>query len=219
MGKEVMSLLCDRDLLRAMDSGDLAVTVDGERVERSALQAASVELHLGAEYAVPKAHRWEHAIVNASDPPVNLFVKHRVLDGDGFNMPPGAFYLVCTAERVRLSRNLAARVDGKSTLGRLGLDVHSTAGFIDPGFDGEVTLELYNKAPYSIWLVQGMPIAQLVCERLTCPTERPYGTAGLGSRYQNSVGVVEPRRAKMIPLSEVVLPAAEKVPNTSFLGA
>jgi dCTP deaminase len=208
MGKEVMSLLCDRDLLRAMDTGDLQVTVDGERVERSAFQAASIELHLGSEYARPRSQRWENAIVDADEPPDHLFVRH-LLHNHGINgllMKPQEFLLVCTAERVTLSRNLAARVDGKSTLGRLGLDVHSTAGFIDPGFSGEVTLELYNKAPYSIRLRQGMPIAQLVCERLTCPAERPYGTAGLGSRYQNSDGVVAPRRATMISLSEVVLP-------------
>jgi dCTP deaminase len=194
-----------------MERGDLKVEPP---VERLSVNAASVELHLGGTYLLP-SFQMQYAVVDAEDPPDNLFVEHSFKDHgiNGLLVRPQQFMLVATAEFVDLSRNLAAKVDGKSTLGRLGLDVHSTAGFIDPGFRGNITLELYNKSPYSIRLTEGMAIAQLVCERLTCPAERPYGAAGLGSRYQDSVGPVQPRRATMVPLSEVLLPAADRLPD------
>jgi dCTP deaminase len=96
--------------------------------------------------------------------------------------------LGATLERLRLPDDLVARLDGKSSLGRLGLQVHSTAGLADPGFEGQITLELSNVASLPITIYPGMRVAQLVFERLTTPADRPYGHGGLGSKYQGQAG-------------------------------
>lgn len=101
---------------------------------------------------------------------------------------PGEFALATTAETVHIPRDLAARVEGKSSLGRLGLSVHITAGFIDAGFNGQITLELKNETNCTMMFEVGMPIAQLCFYELTAPAEHPYGSEGLGSHYQGQVG-------------------------------
>jgi dCTP deaminase len=112
-----------------------------------------------------------------------------------FILHPGEFVLASTYELVSLPDDVAARLEGKSSLGRLGLLTHSTAGFIDPGFSGHVTLELSNVATLPIKLWPGMKIGQLCLFRLSSPAEHPYGSAGSGSRYQNQRGPTASRSA------------------------
>ena len=102
---------------------------------------------------------------------------------------PGQFILGSTMETVTMSDDLAARVEGKSSLGRLGLAVHITAGFIDPGFSGQITLEFKNMGNEEIMLRRGQYVAQLSFHQLTGKARRPYGSAGLGSHYQNQEGI------------------------------
>ena len=108
-------------------------------------------------------------------------------------LKPGEFALATTAETVHIPNDLAARVEGKSSLGRLGLSVHITAGFIDAGFNGQITLELKNETAYTMIFEVGMPIAQLCFYELTASAARPYGSSGLGSHYQGQVGTTPSR--------------------------
>lgn len=110
------------------------------------------------------------------------------LYGDPFVLHPGEFALACTYERFTIPPHLAARVEGKSSLGRIGLVVHLTAGFIDPGFNGQITLELTNLSNLPVLLWPGMKIAQLCLMVMSSPPEYPYGSPGLGSRYQDASG-------------------------------
>ena len=178
-----MSLLCDRDLKRALKTGMLAVNPMPREI-----QPASIEVHLG--------QRFWMLLAGPAQGPINPFQDTaddwRGIEVDTFALAPGQFALGQTVEYICVGRELAARVDGKSTLGRYGLSVHCTAGFIDPGFEGVVTLELHNQGPRAIQLVAGMPIGQLVCERTTGPVERPYGAQDLGSHYQGSTWPVRP---------------------------
>ena len=111
-----------------------------------------------------------------------------VADGEAFLLHPGEFVLGSTLERVGVPNNLVARVEGKSSLGRLGLVIHSTAGFIDAGFDGHVTLELANLANLPITLYPGMKIGQISFITMTSPAEKPYGSGAQGSKYQGQRG-------------------------------
>ncbi|HEY1394975.1 dCTP deaminase [Roseateles sp.] len=134
-----------------------------------AIQPASIDLHLG------KQLRW-------------TFGDTMELNKREVWLSPGVFILAHTAEHVTIPRHLVAQLNGKSSLGRLGLAIHITAGFIDPGFSGQITLELHNYSQDAVRLDRGMPIGQLVLMRLTAPAERPYGSAGLGSHYQGQTG-------------------------------
>lgn len=113
----------------------------------------------------------------------------RLFDDGGVTcLEPGEFALATTMETVRIPADVAARIEGKSSLGRLGLSTHITAGFIDAGFNGQITLELKNETQQTIFLTRGMPISQLCFYKLDAPAETPYGTPGLGSHYQGQVG-------------------------------
>jgi dCTP deaminase len=111
-----------------------------------------------------------------------------VIEGEALILHPGEFVLGSTAERVRLPDDLVARLEGKSSLGRLGLLIHSTAGFVDAGWDGHLTLELSNVANLPITVYPSMKIGQISFLRMTTPADRPYGSSGLGSKYQNQWG-------------------------------
>ena len=156
-------MLSDRDILRAMDTGDLTITPLGD----GAVQPASVDLSIG-----PYLSSLDGEMVK----PLPCEIE------------PGEFWLGSTLEEVHLSPALAARVEGKSSMGRLGLAVHITAGFIDPGFQGQITLELHNVSPRPIRLMPGMRVSQLSVYRLSSPAQQPYGTPGLGSHYQGQQG-------------------------------
>lgn len=125
--------------------------------------------------------------------------------GEKFGMEPHDFLLASTVERVRLPTDLVGRIEGKSSLARLGLFVHVTAGFVDPGFNGFITLELYCANPRGIWLYPGMPIAQIAFERLGAHAASPYGADGRDSKYQDSVepGPVPSRYHMNFPIEEL----------------
>ncbi|MET8571797.1 dCTP deaminase [Streptomyces sp. NPDC004783] len=175
-------LLSDRDLHDAISRGQLGVAPFDEAM----LQPASIDVRLDRSFRVFESHR--HACIDPAAEQDDLVRPVRVENGEPFVLHPGEFVLASTYERVHLPRHLAARLEGKSSLGRLGLITHSTAGFIDPGFEGHVTLELANVATLPIKLWPGMKIGQLCVFQLTSPAEHPYGSALRGSRYQGQRG-------------------------------
>lgn len=175
-------LLSDRDLHAAISDGRLGI----DPFDEAMLQPASIDVRLDADFRVFENHR--HACIDPSVEQDDLTRLVQVDDGEAFVLHPGEFVLASTYERVRLSDGLAARLEGKSSLGRLGLITHSTAGFIDPGFEGHVTLELSNLASLPIKLWPGMKIGQLCVFGLSSSAEHPYGSAVRGSRYQGQRG-------------------------------
>jgi dCTP deaminase len=175
-------LLSDRDLTTEIKAGNLQL----DPFEPELLQPSSIDVRLDRLFGVFNNHLYTHI-----DPALrqdDLTTVVEVADGDPFVLHPGEFVLGSTLEVMTLGDNLAGRLEGKSSLGRLGLLTHSTAGFIDPGFSGHVTLELSNVATLPIKLWPGMKIGQLCIFRLSSPAENPYGSAVYGSRYQGQRG-------------------------------
>jgi dCTP deaminase len=149
------------------------------------VQPASVDLRLGSSFQVFHNHRV--SAIDLADLPGDLTEQVVVDDGKPFVIHPGEFVLGRTLEWVRLPDDIVARIEGKSSLGRLGLIVHATAGFVDPGFEGTLTLEITNLTRVPIKLYADRPIAQLSFMALDRPAERPYGHPDLGSHYQGQV--------------------------------
>jgi dCTP deaminase len=175
-------LLSDRDLKAALASGRLGLAPYDEAM----VQPSSIDVRLDRYFRVFANHRYTHI-----DPAVAQDDLTELLEPDGdepFILHPGEFVLGSTLEVISLADDLAARLEGKSSLGRLGLLTHSTAGFIDPGFSGHVTLELSNVANLPIKLYPGMKIGQICVLPLTSPSEHPYGSSVYGSRYQGQRG-------------------------------
>ena len=175
-------LLSDQDIRKEVEAGRVRLDpFDAEMV-----QPSSIDVRLDRFFRVFENHRYD-AIDPASDQPdLTRMIQP---SGDGpFILHPGEFVLASTYEVVTLPDDVAGRLEGKSSLGRLGLLTHSTAGFIDPGFSGHVTLELSNVATLPIKLWPGMKIGQLCLFRLSSPAEHPYGSAAYGSRYQGQRG-------------------------------
>ncbi|WP_219466462.1 dCTP deaminase [Nonomuraea rhizosphaerae] len=175
-------LLSDRDILAEIDLGRLAL----DPFDRDMLQPSSIDVRLDRFFRVFENHRYPHIDPSVEQPDLTRMVEP---DGDEpFILHPGEFVLGSTYELISLPDDLASRLEGKSSLGRLGLLTHSTAGFIDPGFNGHVTLELSNVATLPIKLWPGMKIGQLCVFRLSSPAEYPYGSSKYGSRYQGQRG-------------------------------
>jgi dCTP deaminase len=175
-------LLSDRDILAEIETKNIVI----EPYDEKLLQPSSIDFRLDRYFRVFENHRYPHI-----DPAADQSDLTRLVEPDGdepFILHPGEFVLGSTYEVVTLGDDLAARVEGKSSLGRLGLLTHATAGFIDPGFSGHVTLELANVATLPIKLYPGMKIGQLCFFRLSSPAEHPYGSAKYGSRYQGQRG-------------------------------
>jgi dCTP deaminase len=175
-------LLSDRDIRAEVDAGRVVL----EPYDATMVQPSSVDVRLDRYFRVFENHRYPHI-----DPSVEQADLTRLVEPVGsepFILHPGEFVLASTYEVVSLPDDIAARLEGKSSLGRLGLLTHSTAGFIDPGFSGHVTLELSNVATLPITLWPGMKIGQLCFFRLSSPAEHPYGSAVHGSRYQGQRG-------------------------------
>ncbi len=175
-------LLSDRDIRGEVDRGRVVV----EPFEAAMVQPSSIDVRLDRFFRVFENHRYPHIDPAEEQPELTRLVEP---DGDEpFVLHPGEFVLASTYEVITLPDDVAGRLEGKSSLGRLGLLTHSTAGFIDPGFSGHVTLELSNVATLPIKLWPGMKIGQLCLFRLSSPAEHPYGSAAYGSRYQNQRG-------------------------------
>jgi dCTP deaminase len=155
------------------------------------VQPASVDLRLGDTFRVFHNHRISS--IDLREPPGNLTEEVRIPEGETFVIHPGEFCLGRTLEWVELPDDIVARIEGKSSLGRLGLIVHATAGFCDPGWKGTLTLELNNLTRVPIKLTPGLLIAQLSFMTLDRPARRPYGSAELGSHYQGQREATESR--------------------------
>jgi dCTP deaminase len=175
-------LLSDRDLRAAIDSGDLGLDPFDEKM----IQPSSIDVRLDRFFRVFANHRYTH--IDPSEQQDDLTVPVEPDGDEPFILHPGEFVLGSTLEVISLSEKLASRLEGKSSLGRLGLLTHSTAGFIDPGFSGHVTLELSNVANLPIKLYPGMKIGQICVLQLSSPSEHPYGSSIYGSRYQDQRG-------------------------------
>jgi dCTP deaminase len=175
-------LLSDKDIRAEIDAGRVKI----EPYDPAMVQPSSIDVRLDRFFRVFENHRYPHI-----DPAVEQTDLTRLVEqsgDDAFILHPGEFVLASTYEVVTLPDDIASRLEGKSSLGRLGLLTHSTAGFIDPGFSGHVTLELSNVATLPIKLWPGMKIGQLCMFRLTSPAEHPYGSERYGSRYQGQRG-------------------------------
>ncbi|MDQ1658795.1 MAG: dCTP deaminase [Cryptosporangiaceae bacterium] len=175
-------LLSDQDLTAELKSGRLGL----EPFEPSLVQPSSVDVRLDRWFRVFNNTKYTH--IDPSQQQDELTTLVEAPDGEPFVLHPGEFVLGSTLEIVSLPDDLAGRLEGKSSLGRLGLLTHSTAGFIDPGFSGHVTLELSNVANLPITLWPGMKIGQLCIFRLSSPASAPYGSSVYGSRYQGQRG-------------------------------
>ncbi|WP_307737201.1 dCTP deaminase [uncultured Varibaculum sp.] len=175
-------LLSDRDIAKLCASEEIEI----DPYDPQMIQPASIDVRLDRYFRLFDNHKY--SVIDPALPQDDLTHLVDVGQSAPFVLHPGEFVLGSTLERVRLAENLAARLEGKSSLGRLGLLTHSTAGFIDPGFNGHVTLELSNTATMPILLYPGMKIGQLCFFQLSSSAEKPYGSKERGSRYQGQRG-------------------------------
>ncbi|MBA3329786.1 MAG: dCTP deaminase [Actinobacteria bacterium] len=175
-------VLADRTIARELLAGRIEI----EPYDETQLQPSSVDVRVDRYFRV--FHNARYPFIDVKEPQEELTELVEIDGETPFILHPGEFVLGSTLERVRLPDDLVARLEGKSSLGRLGLLIHSTAGFIDPGWDGHVTLELSNVANLPITIYYGMKIGQISFVRMTEPALAPYGSAALGSKYQGQRG-------------------------------
>ncbi len=175
-------ILSDRTIREELASGRIVIDPLGE----GALQPSSVDLHCDRFFRVFRNHTTR--VIDVKEDQTDLTELVEVGEGDAFILHPGEFALGSTAERVAVPDDLVARLEGKSSLGRLGLLIHSTAGFVDAGWDGHLTLEPSNVANLPITIYPRMKIGQISFLRMTTPAEHPYGTGALGSKYRGQRG-------------------------------
>jgi len=176
-------VLSDRTIRQEIESGRIVI----DPFEPSNVQPSSVDVRVDRQFRV--FHNARYPYIDVRQPMDDLTELVEVSGEEPFILHPGEFVLGQTLERVTLPDDLVARLEGKSSLGRLGLLIHSTAGFVDSGFSGNLTLELSNVANLPITIYHGMPIGQISFMRMDGPVERPYGTGEAGSKYQ---GQAEP---------------------------
>ncbi|MEM9193898.1 MAG: dCTP deaminase [Myxococcota bacterium] len=183
-------ILSDRDLREKLESGHIGIDpLDDPELQ---IQPASVDLRLASTFV---SYKLPHVpCIDPRDPSTFEHVTETIEigEGDGYVLQPGEFALGSTYERVRIPDDLVARVEGRSSIGRIAVVVHATAGFIDPGFEGRITLELSNLGRCAVKLYPGMRISQVVFHTMTSPAERPYGSER-GSKYQGQDGPIASR--------------------------
>jgi dCTP deaminase len=175
-------VLSDRTIRRLVDEGRIGIDPYAPEL----MQPSSLDVRVDRYFRVFRNSRYPFIDVKAKQEELTELVE--VAGDEAFILHPGEFVLGSTLERVTLPDDLVARLEGKSSLGRLGLLIHSTAGFIDPGWDGHVTLELSNVANLPITIYPEMKIGQLSFVQLSEPAQKPYGSAGIGSKYQGQRG-------------------------------
>jgi dCTP deaminase len=180
-------VLSDRTIRTEIEAGRIVF----DPFDESMIQPSSVDVRVDNKFRV--FHNARRAYIDVREPMEDLTELVTAEDDRPFILHPGEFVLGQTLERVSLPSDLVARLEGKSSLGRLGLLIHSTAGFVDAGFEGTLTLELSNVANLPITIYHGMPIGQISFMRMDEPVERPYGTAEAGSKYQ---GQAEPTASR-----------------------
>ena len=175
-------ILSDRDIRTAIAAGDIGIDPFDERD----VQPSSVDLHVDRFFRT--FHNARHPFIDVKLPMDDLTEVVEVKEEEAFILHPGEFVLGSTMEYVKLPNHLVARLEGKSSLGRLGLLIHSTAGYVDPGFEGHLTLELSNVANLPITIYPNMKIGQISFFQLTSEAENPYGSGAVGSKYQGQRG-------------------------------
>jgi dCTP deaminase len=180
-------ILSDRDIKEALKAGKINI----EPLYDGALQPASVDLHLGAKFLIFR--NTEHAFIDVREPIAGLMEEVEISGDRPFIIHPGEFALGVTIEKITLGDEMVGRLEGKSSLGRIGIIIHATAGFIDPGNSLKPTLELHNIGSLPVKLYYDMPIAQIAFMQLSSPAEKPYGVER-GSKYY---GALEPQASKM----------------------
>ena len=171
-------ILSDRDIRSAIEAGRIVI----DPFTPEAIQPSSVDLHVDRRFRVFRNNRYPFIDVRTDQPDLTELVE--IDPEQPFILHPGEFVLGSTLERVSLPDDLVARLEGKSSLGRLGLLIHSTAGYVDPGWDGNLTLELSNVANLPITLYYGMKIGQISFQRMSSPVEVAYGDDRIGSKYR-----------------------------------
>jgi dCTP deaminase len=177
-----VTVLSDRTIKEELAAGRLVI----DPLDENDIQPASVDLHLDRVFRIFRVTRRPY--VDVRQPMEDLTELVSIEDDEPFIIQPGTFVLGSTLESVTLPDDIVARVDGRSSLGRLGLLVHATAGYVDPGWMGKLTLELSNQLRMPIALYYGMTISQISFLRISTPVDRPYGSEGLGSKYQGQTG-------------------------------
>ena len=175
-------ILSDRSIREQIEAGRIVI----EPFDPRCVQPSSVDLHVDRVFRT--FHNARYPFIDVKRPMEDLTELVEVRDGETFILHPGEFVLGSTLERIALPDDLVARLEGKSSLGRLGLLIHSTAGYVDPGWDGFLTLELSNVANLPITIYPGMKIGQISFFRLTTAAEMPYGSGSAGSKYQGQRG-------------------------------
>ena len=190
-------LLSDRDIRAEIESGRIGL----EPFDPAMVQPASVDIRLDRFFRTFENHRYQFIDPREDQPDMTRPLEVR--PDEPFVLHPGEFVLGSTFEVVTLPDDVAARVEGKSSLGRLGLLTHATAGFIDPGFSGHVTLELSNVANLPVTLWPGMKIGQLCFIKMSSSSEHPYGSSIYGSRYQNQRGPTASRSFQNFHITDV----------------
>lgn len=178
-------ILSDVQIKEAVANGTIVI----EPFDLNCIQPATYDLHLDYEFKIFRPHQTE--IIDPREPLHGLMERVVLTDGQSFILHPGCFALGLIQEKTGVNNAHVGRLEGKSSLARLGLIIHTTAGFLDPGNCLKLTLELYNASPLPIKLYPGMKIAQIAFEQLAKPCERPYGSPGLNSKYFQSTGVEE----------------------------
>ena len=176
-------VLSDRSIREALDSGHIVVDPLGE----GCIQPASVDIRLDRqirEFPPPD----KYSVVDGLTDLDRVMKSVEIPDPGPYVLKPGEFILANTIENVELPADIVARLEGKSSLARMGLMVHATAGYIDPGFRGQLTLEISNVARARIYLFYEMKISQISFLWMSTPAENPYGSEGLGSKYQGQLG-------------------------------
>ena len=175
-------ILSDRTIREELKAGRIEI----DPLDESFIQPSSVDLRLARYFRVFLNH--SYPVIDVKQDQEDLTELVEIKEEDAFILHPGEFVLGSTYERVRLPNDIVARLEGKSSLGRLGLLIHSTAGFVDAGWDGELTLELSNVANLPITLYPGMKIGQISFLQMTTEADQPYGSSSVGSKYQGQKG-------------------------------
>ncbi|MFQ5947765.1 MAG: dCTP deaminase [Acidimicrobiia bacterium] len=175
-------ILSDRSIKEAVETGRIVI----DPFDEEFVQPSSIDLRVDRYFRVFENHRYP--FIDPKRPQVDLTHEVAADEDQPFMLHPGEFVLGSTLEAVKLGDDIVARLEGKSSLGRLGLLIHSTAGFVDPGFQGHLTLELSNVSKLPIAIYPGMKIGQLSFYELSSPAENPYGSAPTGSKYQGQRG-------------------------------
>lgn len=177
-------ILSDRTLREQLAAGRIVI----DPLDESLIQPSSVDVRISNLFRVFRNHTRAVIDVKTDTTELTELVEIDESCGEAFMLHPGEFVLGSTLERIAVPDDLVGRVEGKSSLGRLGLLIHSTAGFVDAGFDGHITLELANVASLPITLYPGMKIGQVSFMQMTTPADRPYGRGATGSKYQGQRG-------------------------------